>query len=503
MPGLKSSGFYGSCPSASVHVDLESPLGRPRDRIDFEASASSRMLLLKRVFISATALGLLVVLVLRLSYASSPVLEQIPASVAASFPAPPPSPVDHNEYNHVAVGKETSVFDINGLLKEIDQDEKDEEMVENLHASAAKKLAEYHAIQAALQRKMSPLEDALNTAKLSKTAAQEDVDRAALEVAQVKSTVDATNATLQKFLKDVHDASASQDALVHEGKQLSSELEQLHKRAAILQDTVHSAQLRVTESANLVSKDSAAVNAAQYAVVTTARAAHARVVDTSAQVKAAEAVLAAVKANKAAEGAHKAMLEETNEQRSSQLSSVRSSLVALKQSSQVSLTAVNSEHEQAVHILEEAQHKLQAAKTLHDQDVAALTAAEHLQHELSSMITAKTSQLNGITSELEGTKQSIHLCLNNANDFQAKLNEQLKGYIQTLKKYQALRAVEEAAEAHLKLAQDALNLIKARSAKLEADEKSAEAAADLAVKKLIPKVPARAPQQISKATPSK
>ena len=100
-------------------------------------------------------------------------------------------------------------------------------------------------------------------------------------------------------------------------------------------------------------------------------------------------------------------------------------------------------------------------------------------------------------------KQSIHLCLNSANDFQAKLNEQLKGYIQTLKKYQALRAVEEAAEAHLKLAQDALSLIQARSAKLEADEKKAEAAAAMAVKKLLPTVPAHAPQQISKASPSK
>jgi hypothetical protein len=93
--------------------------------------------------------------------------------------------------------------------------------------------------------------------------------------------------------------------------------------------------------------------------------------------------------------------------------------------------------------------------------------------------------------------------LNSANDFQAKLNEQLKGYIQTLKKYQALRAVEEAAEAHVKLAHDALSLIQARSAKLEADEKKAEAAADVAVKKLLPTVPAHAPQQISKASPSK
>jgi hypothetical protein len=72
-----------------------------------------------------------------------------------------------------------------------------------------------------------------------------------------------------------------------------------------------------------------------------------------------------------------------------------------------------------------------------------------------------------------------------------------------LKKFQAVRAVEEAAEAHLKLAQDALALIKARSDKLEADEKNAEAAADLAVKKLLPHVPARAPQQVSKASPSK
>ena len=151
----------------------------------------------------------------------------------------------------------------------------------------------------------------------------------------------------------------------------------------------------------------------------------------------------------------------------------------------------------------EEKAKLQAAKTLHDQDVAAVTAAQQLQHQLSSMITSKTSQLNGITSELEGMKQSIHLCLNSANDFQAKLNEQLKGYIQTLKKYQALRAVEEAAEAHVKLAHDALSLIQARSAKLEADEKKAEAAADVAVKKLLPTVPAHAPQQISKAFPSK
>jgi hypothetical protein len=498
MPGLRSSGFYGSCPSASVVVDLESPLGRQKERLQAEASASSRFLLLKRVSASAVALGLLIVLVLHLS-ARPDSLEEVPANVAPSFP----SPVDHNEYHHVAVGKETSVFDMNGLLKEIDQDEKDEEMVENLHASAAKKLAEYHAIQAALQKKTPPLEDAFNAAKLAKVAAQEDVDRAAVEVAQVKSTVDATNATLQKFLKDVHDASISQDALVHQGKQLSSELDQLHQRAAILQDTVHAAELRSAQSSSLVAKDTAAVNAAEYAVATTAGAAHARAADTSAQVKAAKAVLAAVKANQASEVAHNALREQQEKLRSSVLTSVRSSLVQLKHESEVSLSAVTGEHAQALHILQEAQAKLQAAKTLHDQDVAAVTAAQQLQHQLSSMITSKTSQLNGITSELEGMKQSIHLCLNSANDFQAKLNEQLKGYIQTLKKYQALRAVEEAAEAHVKLAHDALSLIQARSAKLEADEKKAEAAADVAVKKLLPTVPAHAPQQISKASPSK
>jgi hypothetical protein len=119
------------------------------------------------------------------------------------------------------------------------------------------------------------------------------------------------------------------------------------------------------------------------------------------------------------------------------------------------------------------------------------------------MIAAKTSQLSGITSELEGLKLSIRTCLNSANDFQAKLNQQLRIYIQTLKKFQALRAVEEAAEAHVTLAQDALNLVAARQAKLETDEKNAEAAADLAVKKLLPNVPAREPRQVSKASPSK
>jgi hypothetical protein len=334
-------------------------------------------------------------------------------------------------------------------------------------------------------------------------AAKEDVDRAAIEVAQVKSTVDATNVTLQKFLKDVHDASVSQDALVLQGKNLASDLDQLNKRASIIQGSVHAAQLQSDTSVALVAKDTAAVNAAQYAVATTSSAAHARAADTTAQVKAAQAVVAAVKASQASSVAHKVMLEQTGGLRHSVLASVRTSLVALKHDSRISLSAVQQEHEQALHILQQAQAKLSAAQTLHAHDVAALQAAENLQRELLSMISAKSSQLNGITSELEGLKQSIHTCVNSANDFQAKLNEQLRSYVQALKKFQAVRAVEEAAEAHLKLAQDALALIKARADKLQADEKNAEAAADLAVKKLLPHVPARAPQQVSKASPSK
>jgi chromosome segregation ATPase len=376
-------------------------------------------------------------------------------------------------------------------------------MVENLHATAAKKLAEYHAIEAALAKKTPPLQDALSRAKLAQVKAQEDVDNAALEVTQVKSSVDATNATLQKFIQDVHDASASQDSLVQTGQLLTSELEQLHKRAEILQEAVNSAQLRVDSSNALVAKDTAAVNAAQYAVAATSGAAHARALDTSAQFKAAKAVLAAVKANQATGSAHKAVHVQADELSRSVLTSVKSSLVALKEESRVSLSAVDSEHVQAVHVLAEAEVKLSAAQSLHDHDVAALSAAQNLQRQLSSMIAAKTSQLSGITSELEGLKLSIRTCLNSANDFQAKLNQQLRIYIQTLKKFQALRAVEEAAEAHVTLAQDALNLVAARQAKLETDEKNAEAAADLAVKKLLPNVPAREPRQVSKASPSK
>lgn len=502
MSGLKASaGRYGTCPQSNVVVDLEFPLGRHKDSSNY-VSPSTHFLLLRRVTASAVALGLLVVIVLHLTYVRSPSLEQMPASVAASLPNMP-SPVDHNEYNQIAVGKETSIFDMDGLLKEIDRDAKDEEMVENLHASAAKKLAEYHAIQAALQKKTPPLEDALHKAQLSKMTARQDTDRAAVEVAEVKSTVDATNATLQKFLKDVHDASASQDALVEQGKKLASELDQLHKRASIIAQAVHAAQVQSVTSLALVAKDQAAVNSAQYAVAATSTAAHARAADTSAQFKAAKAVLAAVEASQVASAAHKAMLEQTDKLRHSALTSVRTSLVTLKQESQISLTAVHNEHAQALQILQQAQAKLSAAQTLHAHDVAALQDAENLQRELSSMISAKNSQLNGITSELDGLKQSIHTCLNSANDFQAKLNVQLKSYIQVLKNFQALRAVEEAAEAHVKLAQDALNLIKARSDKLEADEKIAEAAADLAVKKLLPHVPARAPQHVSKAAPSK
>lgn len=502
MPGLKASASrYGTCPQSNVVVDLECPLGRHKEDSPNNVSPSAHFLLLRRVTASAVALGLLVVIVLHLTYVRSPSLEQMPASVAASLPNMP-SPVDHNEYNQIAVGKETSVFDMDGLLKEIDRDAKDEEMVDNLHASAAKKLAEYHAIEAALQKKTLPLEDELHKAQLSKMEARENTDRAAVEVAQAKSTVDATNATLQKFLKDVHDASVSQDALVEQGKKLASELDQLHKRASIIAEAVHAAQLQSVTSLALVAKDQAAVNSAQYAVAATSTAAHARAADTSAQFKAAKAVLAAVEASQAS-AAHKAMLEQTDKLRHSVLTSVRTSLVALKQESQISLTAVHNEHAQALQILQQAEAKLSAAQTLHSHDVAALQDAEKLQRELSSMISAKNSQLNGITSELDGLKQSIHTCLNSANDFQAKLNVQLKSYIQVLKNFQALRAVEEAADAHLKLAQDALNLIKARSDKLEADEKIAEAAADLAVKKLLPHVPARAPQQVSKAAPSK
>lgn len=503
MPGIKSAGNrYGTCPSESIVVDLEHPLGRQRDALQHEVSASSHLLLLRRVAASAVALGLLVVLVLHMSYAHSQSLEQMPANIASSFPSVP-SPPDHNEYNHAPVGQETSVFDIDGLLKEIDQDAKDEEMVENLHASAAKKLAEYHAIQAALQKKAVGLQDVLNAAQMSEMAAREDVNSEALQVAQAKSAVDATNATLQKFLKDVHDASVSQEQLVAQGKQLSSDLDALHQRQGAVLQAVAAAQAQVTSSHVLVLKDTAAVNAAQYAVAATSGAAHARSADTSAQVKAAQAVIAAVKANQLSSDAHKSMLTETDNLRHKVLTAVRTSLVALKVESQVSLTAVSSEHAQAVHMLQQAQAKLDAANVLHDHDVAQLKTAEQLQREVASTISAKTSQLNGITSELEGLKQSIHTCTSSANDFQAKLNEQLRSYIQTLKKYQALRAVEDAAQAHLKLAQDALNLIRARSAKLEADEKSAEAAADVAVKKLAPHVPAHAPQQVSKASPSK
>jgi hypothetical protein len=503
MPGLKSDGNrYGTCPTENVIVNLDHPLGCRRDPLQHEVSASSHLLLLRRVAASAVALGLLVVLVLHLSYARSQSLEQMPANVASSLPQVP-SPPDHNEYNHVPVGKETSVFDIDGLLKEIDQDAKDEEMVENLHVSAVKKLAEYHAIQAALQQKKVGLQDALNAAQMSEMAAREDVNREALEVAQVKSAVDATNATLQKFLKDVHDASISEDQLVRQGEQLSSDLDALHKREAAVLHAVSEAQAQVASSHLLVLKDTAAVNAAEYAVAATSGAAHARSADTSAQVKAAKAVIAAVKANQLSGKAHKSMLQETADLRHEVLSSVKTSLVALKVESQVSLTAVTGEHAQALHMLQQAQATLNAAKALHEQHITQLKTLEQLQREVASTISGKTSQLNGITSELAGLKQSIHTCTSSANDFQAKLNEQLKSYIQTLKKYQALRAVEEAAEAHLKLAHDALDLIQARSAKLEADEKSARAAADVAVKKLAPYVPARTPQQVSKASPSK
>ena len=270
MPSLKSSrggGLYGSCPpTPDIVVDLASPLGRRLQPPQHEVSPSSRMMLLRRVAASAAALGLLVVLVLHLSHAARApaALDEMPASIAANFPSAP-APADHNEVHPTAVGTEASVFDVNALMKEVEQDEKDEEMVDNMHATAAKKLAEFHAIEAALEKRTPALEDGVAQAKLANVAAQEDVDKAALEVAQVKSTVDATNATLQHFLKDVHDASESQNSLSHRGKTLVEELEQLHKRAAIQDAAVKAAQLQVDSSNALVAQDTAAVNSAQCA----------------------------------------------------------------------------------------------------------------------------------------------------------------------------------------------------------------------------------------------
>ena len=509
---------------------MASPLGRRVQPPQRAVSPSSHMMLLKRVAVSAVALGLLVVLVLHLSYAhpAPAALDEMPASIAANFHSLP-APADANEYHPTPVGKEASVFDINGLLKEVEQDEKDEEMVDNMHATAAKKLAEFHAIEAALEKKTPALEDDVSKAKLANVAAQEAVDRAALEVASVKSNVDATNATLQRFLKDVHDASQSQESLSQRGKTLVAELEHLHKRAAIQDAAVKAAQLEADKSSALVAQDSAAVNAAQcspppltsllfscidfppslrYAVAATSGAVSARAADTSAQVKASKALVAAVKDNQVAGEAHSAvkgaaMLADTDDFRRSVLTSVKTTLVALKRDSKPSLAAVTGEHAKAVEVLQQAQARLQAAEVLHGKDVEALKAAEALQLSITSQISAANAQLNAITAELEGLKQSIQSCTNSASDFQAKLNDELRGYITALKKFQALKAAEDAAQAHLKLAEDALHLLQARAAKLQEDENKAEQAADAAAKKVVPTVPARAPAQVSKATVSK
>jgi chromosome segregation ATPase len=218
--------------------------------------------------------------------------------------------------------------------------------------------------------------------------------------------------------------------------------------------------------------------------------------------------VAAVKDNQVAGEAHSAvkgaaMLAGTDDFRRSVLTSVKTTLVALKRDSKPSLAAVTGEHAKAVEVLQQAQARLKAAEVLHGKDVEALKAAEALQLSITSQISAANAQLNAITAELEGLKQSIQSCTNSASDFQAKLNDELRGYITALKKFQALKAAEDAAQAHLKLAEDALHLLQARAAKLQQDEKKAEQAADAAAKKVVPTVPARAPAQVSKATVSK
>jgi hypothetical protein len=234
----------------------------------------------------------------------------------------------------------------------------------------------------------------------------------------------------------------------------------------------------------------------------------ARAADTHAEVKASKALVAAVKDSQqtglvrnAARGS--AILAGKDDFRRSVLSTVKTSLVVLKRDARPSLAAVVGEHAKALEVLQQAETKLKAAQTLHAHDLAALKTAEALQLDTSSRIAAANAQLNGITSELEGIKQSISTCMNSAADFQAKLNGQLREYITSLKKFQTFKAVEDAAQAHLKLAQDALHLLQARGAKLQADESKAEQAADAAAKKVVPTVPARAPQQVSKAAPSK